>query len=109
MRKALLVLVAAIFISNLMISPCFASDPMKKLGRGLVNTITGVVEIPKKVYTVSKNDNVALGLTWGLVKGVAVGMLRTAAGLYETVTFPIPAPADYEPMMEPEFVFEDWN
>ena len=67
------------------------------------------MEIPKKVILISKNDNPLLGLTWGWVKGAAVGLLRTAAGVYETVTFPIPAPADYEPMVNPEFVFEEWE
>lgn len=108
MRKWILVLIAVVLISNLIITPCFA-DPIRKLGRGLANAVTGVVEIPKKVILISKNDNPALGLTWGLVKGAAVGLLRTAVGVYETVTFPIPAPADYEPMIQPEFVFQEWE
>ncbi|MFC1698616.1 exosortase system-associated protein, TIGR04073 family [Candidatus Omnitrophota bacterium] len=108
MRKWFLVLIAVVLISNLIISPCFA-DPIRKLGRGLANAVTGVVEIPKKVILISKNDNPLLGLTWGWIKGAAVGLLRTAAGVYETVTFPIPAPADYEPMISPEFVFEEWE
>lgn len=108
MRKALLVLIAAVMISSLIITPCFA-DPLRKLGRGLANTLTGVVEIPKKAILISKNDSILMGLTWGLVKGAAVGLLRTAVGVYETVTFPIPAPANYEPMINPEFVFEEWE
>ena len=108
MRKFLLVLVAVILISSLTITPCFA-DVWRKLGRGLSNTVTGVVEVPKKVILISKEDNVLLGLTWGLVKGATVGLLRTAVGVYETVTFPIPAPADYEPIIHPEFVFEEWE
>ncbi len=108
MQKFFSILVAVVIISNLIVSPCFA-DPLRKLGRGLANTVTGVVEIPKKIYTISKNDNVVLGLTWGWIKGAAVGLLRTAAGVYETVTFPIPAPADYEPIVNPEFVFEEWE
>ena len=109
MRKFLVVLVAVILISNLIITPCFAQDVLRKLGRGLANTLTGFVEIPKKVILISKNDNPLLGLTWGWVKGTAVGLLRTAAGVYETVTFPIPAPAEYEPIVNPEFVFEEWE
>ena len=108
MRKFVLVLVAVILITNLIITPCFA-DVWRKLGRGLANTLTGFVEIPKKVILISKNDNPLIGLTWGFVKGTGVGLLRTAAGVYETVTFPIPAPADYEPIIQPEFVFEEWE
>lgn len=108
MRKFLLVLVAVIIISSLAITPCYA-DMWRKLGRGIVNSLTGVVEIPKKVILISKNDHLLLGLTWGWVKGAGVGLLRTVAGVYETVTFPIPAPADYEPIVHPEFVFEEWE
>ena len=108
MRKFVLVLVAVILITNLVITPCYA-DVWRKLGRGLANTLTGFVEIPKKVILVSKNDNPLMGLTWGFVKGTGVGLLRTAAGVYETVTFPIPAPAEYEPIIQPEFVFEEWE
>ena len=106
MRKFLLVLVAVILISNLIITPCFA-DVWRKLGRGLANTVTGVIEIPKKVIMISKEENVLLGMTWGLVKGTTVGMLRTAAGVYETVTFPFPIPEDYAPVLEPEYVFSE--
>ncbi|MBN3037974.1 MAG: exosortase system-associated protein, TIGR04073 family, partial [Candidatus Omnitrophica bacterium] len=81
MRKFLLVLVAVILITNLIITPCFA-DVWRKLGRGLANTLTGFVEIPKKVILISKNDNPLIGLTWGFVKGTGVGLLRTAAGVY---------------------------
>ena len=108
MRKFVLVLVAVILITNLIITPAFA-DVWRKLGRGAANTLTGFVEIPKKVITISKNDNPLIGFTWGLVKGTGVGLLRTASGLYEMVTFPIPAPADYEPIIQPEFVFDEWE
>ena len=108
MRKAILTLAVTVIIFSLIIGPCFA-DPLRKLGRGLTNAATGLIEIPKQVITISKNDNLLLGLTWGWVKGIAVGLLRTASGIYETVTFPIPAPAEYQPIMEPEFVFQDWE
>ena len=45
------------------------------------------------------------GFTWGLLRGVGYGFIRTAGGVYETVTFPVPAPADYRPIMVPEYVF----
>lgn len=109
MRKFISVLIAVVIISTFIITPCFAQDPMRKLGRGLANSLTGAVEIPKKMYLISKSDNVLMGMTWGLVKGAAVGLLRTAVGVFETVTFPIPAPADYEVMLSPEFVFEEWE
>ena len=109
MRKFTLILLSAVLISALIAKPCFADGPLRKLGRGLANLFTGIVEIPKKVILKSKKENLAKGLTSGFMEGVQEGLVRTASGLYETLTFPIPAPADFEPMVSPEFVFEEWE
>jgi putative exosortase-associated protein (TIGR04073 family) len=86
---------------------CFAQDPAKKLGRGLGNILTGWVELPKNIYDTSVEENVLAGLTIGLAKGVGMTVVRTGAGVYETATFPFPLPEDYEPLVEPEFVFSE--
>lgn len=109
MRKVVLILLSTVLISSLITKPCFANGPLRKLGRGLANVFTGIVEIPKKVILTSKKENLAKGLTSGFMKGVQEGLVRTASGLYETLTFPIPSPADFEPMVIPEFVFEEWE
>jgi putative exosortase-associated protein (TIGR04073 family) len=84
---------------------CFANDPFTKLGRGVANTLTGVVEVPKNIYTTSVEDNALAGVTLGLVKGVGMGIARIATGLFEVVTFPLPVPEGYKPILEPEYVF----
>ncbi len=86
---------------------CYAQDPAKKLGRGLANVLTGWVELPKNIYETSVEENVLSGLTMGLAKGVGMTIVRTGAGVYETVTFPFPIPEDYQPVLEPEFVFSE--
>ncbi|MDD5585275.1 MAG: exosortase system-associated protein, TIGR04073 family [Candidatus Omnitrophica bacterium] len=78
-----------------------------KLGRGLVNGLTGIVEVPKQIYLVSKEREPITGITFGLAKGLCYGVLRTATGVYDTLSFPIP-PYN-KPVMEPEFVFESWE
>lgn len=108
MRKFILILVPVVAIFSLAIKPCSA-DPLRKLGRGLLNVITGIVEIPKKVILTSKKEGIKIGLTRGLLDGAKAGLVRTASGIYEALTFPIPAPVDYAPMVEPEFVFEEWE
>ena len=90
-----------------MASQCYAQDPAKKLGRGLANVLTGWVELPKNIYDTSVEENVLSGLTMGLAKGVGMTIVRTGAGIYETVTFPFPIPEDYEPVLEPEYVFSE--
>lgn len=86
-------------------SQSFAQDPARKLGRGVANMLTGWVELPKNVYDTSVEENVLSGLTMGLAKGVGMTIVRTGAGVYETVTFPFAIPEDYMPVLEPEFVF----
>jgi len=82
-----------------------AASPTTKLGRGIANIITGWVEIPKRIAETSNTEGMAAGLTWGLLRGMGHGFVRTAAGFYEFFTFPFPAPPDYEPVIQPEFVF----
>ena len=84
-----------------------ASGATTKLGRGFVNIVSGWVEIPKRIYQTSQDQGTAAGLTWGLVRGIGYGFVRTAAGFYELFTFPFPAPPDYAPVIQPEYVFMD--
>ena len=84
---------------------CFASDPFTKLGRGVANTLTGWVELPKNIYNTSVEDNAFAGMTLGLAKGAGMTLVRTGAGIYEIATFPFPLPEDYKPILEPEYVF----
>ncbi len=76
-----------------------------KLGRGVANVFTGWVEVPKRIYETSQLQGAAAGATWGTLRGIGYGLVRTAAGLYETFTFPFPAPPDYAPVITPEYVF----
>lgn len=78
-----------------------------KLGRGVVNVVTGWVEIPKRIYETSAMQGNAAGWTWGVLRGLGHGFVRTAAGIYEVVTFPVPQPPDYAPIIQPEYVFVD--
>ena len=84
-----------------------AGGAAAKAGRGVINTVTGWVEIPKRIYETSAEQGAAAGWTWGLLRGIGRGFIRTAAGLYEVVTFPFPAPPNYESVIQPEYVFVD--
>ncbi len=77
----------------------------KKLGGGLANVATGWLEIPKTVINTTNEYNVALGLTGGLFKGILHMMGRTAAGALDLITFPLPT----EPVVQPEFIWKDFN
>jgi putative exosortase-associated protein (TIGR04073 family) len=80
--------------------------PLTKLGRGLANIFGGWAEIPKEFYARSKDsDTLGAILFTAPVVGIAKAVGRTAVGFFETATFFLPIPADYEPIVEPEYVF----
>jgi putative exosortase-associated protein (TIGR04073 family) len=81
-----------------------AQDMGRKLYRGVVNTVSGWVEIPKNVYVTTMKHEFGYGFIIGLPQGFLMAAARTAAGVYDTLTFPIPFPKDYKPVLEPEFV-----
>ena len=104
-KRSLTALAAALVLVSLTAGPAMAGDPFTKLGRGAANLLTGWVEIPKNIYATSVEQNAFVGMTGGLLKVLGQGIVRTAGGAYEIISFPFPAPANYEPVMQPEFVF----
>ncbi|MBI3332496.1 MAG: exosortase system-associated protein, TIGR04073 family [Candidatus Omnitrophica bacterium] len=92
--------------------PAFAEQEtgalvVSKLFRGIVNAATGWIEIPKQTSLVWQESGPATGLSWGFLKGIAYAVARSVAGGYEIVTFPVPIPEDYRPLMQPEYVLSD--
>jgi putative exosortase-associated protein (TIGR04073 family) len=70
-----------------------------KLGRGVSNALLGWLEVPLNVhkhYTTS--DTVGSGLT-GAAVGLFKGAVRMGVGVYETVTFFLPYPEQYAPIL----------
>ncbi|NUP88199.1 MAG: exosortase system-associated protein, TIGR04073 family [Candidatus Sumerlaeia bacterium] len=80
---------------------------LHKLGRGLLNTLTGFLEVPKRIAQVWRDTDPVTGAVVGTIEGLGWGVARTATGIYDVVTFPIPVPANYEPMMQPEYVLPE--
>jgi len=85
--------------------PIDGGKAFTKLMRGAVNSVTGWVEVPKRIHETTHQSGAAAGFTWGLLRGFGHGFVRTAAGFYEVFTFPFPAPPGYTPIVQPEYVF----
>lgn len=93
-----------------------ASDPFRKLGRGVVNVAAGALEIPMKVYDVNEEEGGLAAVTYGLFKGIGYFVAREVIGVVEIATFVIPLPGaveepresgwGYGPLMEPEWVVD---
>ncbi len=73
----------------------WAQDPIHKASRGVVNLLTGWIELPRQVDLGRQEDNPVTGIGWGLVKGAGLCVLRSGIGLYEFLTFPIPYPREF--------------
>ena len=103
--KGIIICVAVLMILN-MASASYAQDMGKKLYRGVVNIVTGWIEIPNNMYAITREQNIVAGVTLGLAKGCCTAIVRTGFGVYETLTFPFPIPEGYNPVLEPEYVFK---
>ena len=79
--------------------------PLRKLERGGANALLGGLEF---LYRLRQPDNGAIVPPWitGIGASIYYTCKRSLIGLYEIVTFPVPVPADYAPVMNPEFVWQ---
>lgn len=108
----------AISILTLLAVPAFATDMPKpesiaekmsfKLVRGVTNFTTSIVEIPKQTILTAQNHG-TIGYVVGPIKGVGMTLYRSFIGLTETIFFMVPQPGYYDPMMDPEFVWQGWE
>lgn len=113
-----LFLAVAISLNFLISIPAFATEMPKpesiaekmsfKLVRGATNFVTAIVELPKQTILTGRNHG-AVGYVVGPIKGVGMTLYRGLIGLTEAVFFLVPQPGYYDPMMEPEFVWQGWD
>lgn len=113
-----LFLAVAFMISSLVAVPAFANEMPKpesiaekmsfKLVRGATNFFTSIVELPKQTILTSRNHG-NVGYVVGPIKGVGMTMYRAFIGVTETIFFMVPQPGYYDPMIEPEFVWQGWD
>ena len=81
------------------------SGPIRKLSRGLANTVAGVLEIPLTISKVGNEEGPVAALSWGLLNGCGAALGRTLVGVVELATFPFPlGDIGYRPLLEPEFL-----
>lgn len=100
-----------VFLLSLGSVPAIADDynAAEKLGRGLANILTGWVEIPAEVGRQIEKKGDLAAVFVGPILGFCKAIGRTAVGFYDTITFPVPLPSGYKPVIEPEFVLEEDN
>jgi len=110
MKRFLSVGLIVLFLLSMVVSSAYCDDALKKLGRGLANCVTFPFEIVEQIKNTNNSDGPVAGWTWGLLKGIGMTGVRAVVGVYEVVTFPIPLPKHYAPILkDPEFFAEDMN
>lgn len=114
------VVLGAIVISGLLASRLYAAQPptpaatdktdevllrynlypaLEKLGRGVANTLGGWLEFPLNIQKRYTKADTAASLFTGAAVGLVKGAVRTGVGVYEVVTFWLPYPEHYAPIL----------
>ena len=76
-----------------------------KLGNGIANVVTGIVEIPKTIIITNRSDGPAYAATAGFMTGLVHMLGRTLCGATDLVTFMIPT----KPLVRPNFVWQNFK
>lgn len=79
-----------------------------KLGRGVTNVVTSIAELPKQTY-ITVRDRGTVGYVIGPLKGIGMTLYRGVVGSVEAIFFMVPQPGYYDPMVEPEYVWQGWE
>ena len=82
------------------------NGPTTKAARGFTNLFTGWMEIPHRIATSGNRRDPMTSVTTGAFKGIMWGALRTGVGVVEILTFWMPAPHHYSPILPPG---DFWN
>ena len=100
--KRLLALVPAVAVMAW--SPVAQADTAwTKAGRGLAALTTAFLEIPDNIKRTTEEEGAPAGWTKGFAMGLGMTVMRPSVGAYELITAPIPAPANYAPILKPEY------
>jgi putative exosortase-associated protein (TIGR04073 family) len=77
----------------------------QKLGRGFAGMTLGILELPGNIYKETKANGVA-GLPVGMAYGFGMIVSRELVGVYEFITAPFPIPADFRPILKPDYPWD---
>ena len=66
----------------------YGEDALDKLGRGMTNLLTGWIDLFTTMGNKWDEDQNVPAVLSNIPKGLAKAYTRTAAGAYETITFP---------------------
>lgn len=104
-QAVLMLSVLFLAVPNLALANEYPDKALEKLGTGLANAVTGVVEIPKTITIIGNRDGVIHGMTVGFLTGIANAVGRSLSGAFDIATFLIPT----TPLVKPAHIWDDFN
>lgn len=81
---------------------------MRKLARGFANVVLCPAEVPNQMFQEAYKTSPVTGVIVGLFKGIAKGASRLAIGAWEIGTFYFAGRNNFQPIIEPEVVFQEY-
>jgi putative exosortase-associated protein (TIGR04073 family) len=110
MKKIILSLGVAAFILLQASHAVLAEDnAITKFGRGIANIVISPGEFFTQPLMLSKDHEVPVALFGGVLKGAGMFVARECVGIYEVLTFPLPLPKGFKPIINPPTTFTDWD
>lgn len=108
--KAILKAISILFLvfslsPNVAMAHGYPAQVGEKLGSGVSNVITGVIEIPKTMIVAGRREGVGYGMTAGFFTGIVHMIGRTLIGAVDIATFVVPT----TPMINPPFIWDDFH
>ena len=113
MLKRSLSLVMIILLAISLASAGYCDTAIQKLGRGMSNVLGAPYELFLQPCRTNESNGMVSAIVVGIPKGVAMTAIRLGVGAYEVVTFLIPVPRCYGPVLndEPQILVPalDWQ
>ncbi|MBI2093234.1 MAG: exosortase system-associated protein, TIGR04073 family [Candidatus Omnitrophica bacterium] len=89
----------------------YLDKTMRKLGRGAANVVTFPLELIRTPELIGRKEGYVAAMSAGLAQGLGHALLRGATAIMDVATFYMPFPGDFQPLVQPEFVYAhgDWS
>ena len=101
-----LILLSTLFsLSNLAMAQNYPTKVGEKLGIGIANAVTGVVEIPKTMIITGRRHGATYGMTAGFFTGLFHSVGRSVVGAVDIATFLIPT----TPIIRPPYIWDNFD
>ncbi len=103
-----LALLATVLGLSVVFNAAASSYPARigaKLGTGIANATTGIVEIPRTIRIANRLEGPAYAASAGLMTGIVHMLGRTLSGTLDLLTFMIPT----KPIVKPDYVWQDFS